>query len=177
MLGLIHLWGDKLAIKFEDDAPFRRFENNNMGHLTYQHYALRVDNTYPFHRFQDGLKVILVSIGGVAHSFNLPIELRYQDRSNQKHYLNPDNKVFIDVLSFEISVEEGRRGFFINFHGDNNTDYSMPCVNCTIQIDISSSVAKPITKLFQIGLRTIRNPTAEDPNHRQQIFFMREATQ
>jgi hypothetical protein len=169
ILSFFHFWKGNLVIEFEDAPPFRRFESTD-GEFSHQHYAIRVHNADPLNRPRDGLKVNLTKLQRTQHRFNLPIELRYRDRSVQRHHLNPNETIFVDVLSFEISVKEDRMGFFINFHGDNDTDYSMPCENCRIQIEASTSVDKPVRKAFEIGLGTV-----EESSHRKSVFFMREA--
>ena len=163
---IVHWRRPKLLVLFDNMEPFRRDESDDMGYR-WRHYSLKVRNNLILSQTQNQLRVVLNEIQPISGNLALPVELRYRDRSSQRHSLNPSpDEATIDVLSFEIVVgiaDSSRDGFWIHFHGDGNRDYSITCGTHTIRIDISSSEQKPISHWFEIGLEGGQ-------------FFMRKAT-
>lgn len=150
---VVHFFKTKLLIEFSDSAPFRLYENDEFGIFAKQHYAIRVKNNMVLKCAQDGLRVQLTDIKDPISKPMLPIELRYKDRSDRRNKLNPKPDFStVAVLSFEIDTSPDRDGFFIVFHGDDGTDYSMPYSPCRIRIDVSSSEQNPIPQWFELGM-------------------------
>lgn len=149
----MHFFKPKLLIEFRDASPFRLYEKDEFDLLSKQHYAIRVSNTMILKCAQDGLRVKLGDIKDPINTFSLPIELRYKDRSDSRHQLNPKpDASMVDVLSFEIHTDQDRDGFFIVFHGDDGNDYSMPFAPCRIRLDVSSSSQGTISQWFELGM-------------------------